>query len=552
MRLTIKRRLVATFTAIFVIWAIATVLALNKLRIANDRYLHAVNVSMQQMADTERLLKDELLLRSTIAEVLIDLPNAPVGHTATLSAEIDTIAQDVEATVAKIRASDLTPRQLAALTEFEELNALAKEQNGRVISLELSGDEIAAKRLFHEELSEIADNLILSIEELILITEEEAKQQAVETAEAYAFARLVLAGLFLAAVASASMVAFQLTRRISSGLAEAVQLARSIAEGDLRKTPQISGNDEVTDLLKAQNGMTQKLRDVVANVNHATRNVASGATQMASTSEELSKGATEQASSTEETSSAVEQMAANIKQTADNAAETERRAMESARDAQASGKAVLEAVEAMKTIASRIMIVQEIARQTDLLALNAAVEAARAGEHGRGFAVVAAEVRKLAERSQSAAAEISSLSDMTVRTATSAGEMLRNLVPNIESTSALVSEISIASRELATGAGQISSAVQQLDKVTQQNTSASEQLAASATELSGQADVLADAIEFFRVDNSPQDRVKSIRKEQQSPPRPVLIRDNVAPGGFSFDLDDPVDSLDQRFKRGVA
>lgn len=552
MRLTIKRRLVATFTAIFVIWAIATVLALNKLRIANDRYLHAVNVSMQQMADTERLLKDELLLRSTIAEVLIDLPNAPVGHTATLSAEIDTIAQDVEATVEKIRASDLTERQLAALTEFEELNALAKEQNGRVISLELSGDEIAAKRLFHEELSEIADNLILSIEELMLITEEEAKQQAVETAEAYGFARLVLAGLFLAAVASASMVAFQLTRRISSGLAEAVQLARSIAGGDLRKTPQISGNDEVTDLLKAQNEMTQKLRDVVANVSHATRNVASGATQMASTSEELSKGATEQASSTEETSSAVEQMAANIKQTADNAAETERRAMESARDAQASGKAVLEAVEAMKTIASRIMIVQEIARQTDLLALNAAVEAARAGEHGRGFAVVAAEVRKLAERSQSAAAEISSLSDMTVRTATSAGEMLRNLVPNIESTSALVTEISIASRELATGAGQISSAVQQLDKVTQQNTSASEQLAASATELSGQADVLADAIEFFRVDDSPQDRVKSTREEQQSLPRPVLIRDNVAPGGFSFDLDDPVDSLDQRFKRSVA
>lgn len=552
MRLTIKRRLVATFTAIFVIWAIATVLALNKLRIANDRYLHAVNVSMQQMADTERLLKDELLLRSTIAEVLIDLPNAPVGHTATLSAEIDTIAQDVEATVAKIRASDLTPRQLAALTEFEELNALAKEQNGRVISLELSGDEIAAKRLFHEELSEIADNLILSIEELMLITEEEAQQQALETAEAYAFARLVLAGLFLAAVASASMVAFQLTRRISRGLAEAVQLARSIAGGDLRKTPQISGNDEVTDLLKAQSEMTQRLRDVVANVNHATRNVASGATQMASTSEELSKGATEQASSTEETSSAVEQMAANIKQTADNAAETERRAMESARDAQASGKAVLEAVEAMKTIASRIMIVQEIARQTDLLALNAAVEAARAGEHGRGFAVVAAEVRKLAERSQSAAAEISSLSDMTVRTATSAGEMLRNLVPNIESTSALVTEISIASRELATGAGQISSAVQQLDKVTQQNTSASEQLAASATELSGQADVLADAIEFFRVDDSPQDRVKSTKKEQQSLPRPVLIRDNVAPGGFSFDLDDPVDSLDQRFKRNVA
>lgn len=552
MRLTIKRRLIATFSVIFVVWAIATVLALNKLRTANDRYLYAVDVSMGQMADVERLMKNKLLVRATIAEVLIGLPNAPSDHIPKLRSEIDAIVEDVEATIARIKPTDLSDTQRAELSRFEELHARAKQQNARALTLELSGDGDGANILFHGELAEITDGLITSMESMIGIIEEEARAQAIETAAAYEDARLQVGGLFVAAAIIASLAAFMLTRRISRSLHESVALARAVATGDLKKTPEISGNDEMTDLLKAQNEMTVRLREVVASVNNSTRNVASGATQMASTSEELSQGATEQASSTEETSSAIEQMAANIKQTAENATETERMALQSANDARDSGKAVAEAVEAMKTIANRIMVVQEIARQTDLLALNAAVEAARAGEHGRGFAVVASEVRKLAERSQSAATEISSLSEVTVRTATSAGDMLRGLVPNIETTSSLVTEISVAARELATGAGQISSAIQQLDKVTQENTSASEQLAASATELASQADALAEAMDFFQVDDLHQRGRIPAKIERHSAQAPELKPEGAKKPGFSFDLGHGEDEFDRRFKRSAA
>jgi methyl-accepting chemotaxis protein len=200
----------------------------------------------------------------------------------------------------------------------------------------------------------------------------------------------------------------------------------------------------------------------------------------------------------------MEQMAANIKQTADNAAQTEKMAHQSARDALASGEAVSKAVGAMQTIAEKITIVQEIARQTDLLALNAAVEAARAGEHGKGFAVVASEVRKLAERSQAAAAEISTLSSHTVKVAAEAGDMLTRLVPDIRKTSELVEEISAACREQTIGAEQINTAIQQLDTVTQQNAGASEEMSATSEELAAQAEQLQNTIAYFRTDDSIQ------------------------------------------------
>jgi methyl-accepting chemotaxis protein len=237
----------------------------------------------------------------------------------------------------------------------------------------------------------------------------------------------------------------------------------------------------------------------VADLSAAGGNVAAGSQQLSASSEEMSQGATEQAAAAEEASSAMEEMSANIRQNADNATQTERLALQSATDAKEGGKAVQDTVAAMKEISGKISIIEEIARQTNLLALNAAIEAARAGEHGKGFAVVASEVRKLAERSQFAAADIGKLSASSVQVAERAGDMLSRMVPDIQKTAELVQEISAACREQDQGAEQINKAIQQLDQVIQQNAMASEEMASTSEELSAQAEQLQGIVTFFSI-----------------------------------------------------
>ncbi|OBZ92604.1 chemotaxis protein [Pararhizobium polonicum] len=287
---------------------------------------------------------------------------------------------------------------------------------------------------------------------------------------------------------------------MTANLRNTANLADKVADGDLTVEPAPLSDKDTLGL--ALQRMVERLRGVVADALSASDNVSGGSQELSASSEQISQGATEQAASAEEASASMEEMAANIKQNADNAAQTEKIARQSAKDAEVSGEAVARAVSAMRTIAEKIGIVQEIARQTDLLALNAAVEAARAGEHGKGFAVVASEVRKLAERSQSAAAEIGQMSGDTVKAAAEAGDMLNRLVPDIRKTAELVSEISAACREQDIGASQINEAIQQLDKVTQQNAGASEQMSATSEELAAQAEELQASIAFFKVDGA--------------------------------------------------
>ncbi|MBJ6725474.1 HAMP domain-containing methyl-accepting chemotaxis protein [Geomesophilobacter sediminis] len=273
--------------------------------------------------------------------------------------------------------------------------------------------------------------------------------------------------------------------------------ATKVAQGDL--TVQLKVRSDEDDLMRSLSSMVEKLSEVVQEVKSAADNVAAGSQQMSSGAEELSQGATEQAASAEEASSAMEEMSANIRQNADNAIQTEKIAVQAATDAQEGGKAVAQTVHAMKEIAGKISIIEEIARQTNLLALNAAIEAARAGEHGKGFAVVASEVRKLAERSQKAAGEISELSSSSVEVAEQAGEMLTRMLPDIQRTAELVQEIAAASREQDTGAEQINKAIQQLDQVIQHNASSAEEMSSTAEELASQSEQLQATIGFFSV-----------------------------------------------------
>ncbi|ALG74805.1 chemotaxis protein [Azospirillum thiophilum] len=483
-----------------------------------------------------RMTTDWAQIRLTIRNALLVSDDA---STAAALKPLPDLIQKVNQQQDQIRKSLVTDEDIRAFSSFMEKYRSYTKYNDEVVSLALQNTEVKALGISVGDVQNIANKMAQISNELVSLAEKgmaDDKQQADAT---YAQIRMVTIAAVSLSLLIAIVAGAYIAISIARGLGKAVGLANAVAVGDLGQQVDVSSDDEIKDLVSALNGMTanlrttagiadeisrgnltvqakplsdldtlgmaletmlEKLRMVVTDASSAADNVAAGSQELSASSEELSQGATEQASAAEQASASMEEMAANIKQNAENATQTEKIARQSSKDAQASGEAVSRTVQAMQTIAEKISIVQEIARQTDLLALNAAVEAARAGEHGRGFAVVASEVRKLAERSQGAAAEISSLSTESTKIAQEAGQMLGRLVPDIRKTAELVEEISAACREQDIGAEQINQAIQQLDKVTQQNSSASEQMAATSEELSSMAAQLQETISYFVVE----------------------------------------------------
>jgi len=521
MRFTIKMKLGLSFGLITVLLVGASYLGISS--------LSNLKTSMDDV------ITGPLDRESTVKKVKIDFLNIARNEKNMILETDDTKLHEIDEALTKLRRdteSDIDHGEKIASEKGKVLYKVIrddweqfKQLDTKMRGLALAHKDTEAKTLSMGDLARINNEILDGADDVVALAEAEIKR-AVDDAELfYQSFRNVLIGVMVAALLIAIASATWIVISISTGLRRIAEATEAVANGDLTRMVEVHSDDEVKDVIEKVNLMVERLRNVIGNANAAAQNVSVGSQELSSTAEQVSQGATEQAAAAEEASASMEQMAANIKQNADNAAQTEKISKQSAMEAENSGNAVVKAVDAMRTIAEKIVVVQEIARQTDLLALNAAVEAARAGEHGKGFAVVASEVRKLAERSQTAATEISALSGETVKAAQTAGEMLSKLVPDIRRTAELVTEISAACREQDVGAAQINEAIQQLDTVTQQNAAASEQMSATSEELSAQSEELQSSIAYFRTgDNANVAKPKGPRASQRRAAAPLIQR----------------------------
>ncbi|MBF0146909.1 MAG: hypothetical protein HQL84_12445 [Magnetococcales bacterium] len=407
---------------------------------------------------------------------------------------VDSVHKVAAEMVKQVNASGISQKDKESMTAsinkyIASFDALVKESN-RITTIE-------------NAIQEKEQNVSKGVDERLEVLQKQGdsnRKKADETASQLKQWALVIAAITVLAVV---MLAYFLTTSIIQPIHQAVKATNRLVDGDLTISlnAQCTRDELCSQLLYGIQRLVFKLREVAVNVKTSAEGVATESDSLNEKGRLLSDGTQKQAASVEETSAAMEEMAGNLQQSMDNARQTEQTSTRVATNANESGEAVIKAVDAMKEIAGKISIIEEIARQTNLLALNAAIEAARAGEHGKGFAVVAAEVRKLAERSQTAAGEISQLSTSTVTVAEKARQMLHALLPEIRRTSSLVQEISTASVEQNSGIGQINNALQQLDHAIQDNATVASHVASAAESLAGKSEDLLVSIGFFKLPN---------------------------------------------------
>jgi len=498
----------------------------------------AIVFSLRQAAtmnDSTREIVEHRWISTVQANDIID--NVNVISIAMRNAVLVSSPEQVRGEIERIHEARKTIRgnleklDAAAKSDTERRSVQAvKDARGRYVGgqdtflrLAQEGKREEAIRFLTGELRTLQASYIDATNALVQEQGRQMEESGRHAAQRYEQMRSAMTMLGVAMVLLSIVLSFFITRSVTRPLNRAMDAANRIAEGDLSVVIEADSKDETGRLLAAMHDMQQNLTRIIQEVRSSADNLASASEQVSATSQSLSQSSNEQAASVEETSASIEQMSASIGQNAENARVTDSMASSAANEARDGGAAVKETVQAMRQIADRIGIIDDIAYQTNLLALNAAIEAARAGEHGKGFAVVAAEVRKLAERAQVAAQEISGVAGSSVGLAERAGRLLDSMVPTIGKTSDLVQEIAAASEEQSAGVAQVNVAMGQLSQLTQQNASASEELAATAEEMSAQAEQLQAAMDFFRMAGNSAARV-SERKPRKTPAKNKLAQ----------------------------
>lgn len=534
MSFNIRRRLVIGFFTIVLVGTVVSVAVLQLLTTSIQQLENVVTVSAAIERKGLELRYDMLVMSDAMRGYLID-PTSKQEFDRKREAD-----NEFQRDVADIRKLGPQGEILDDIDHAEKMDSevLNKLEDG-VLDLVSQNKEQDAKQKYITEYLPLRKQQEEIIDHMVTTTNKESSQAFEAARNRYATARtvtyaliafLVAVGIVLSLVISASIARpivrmsgsaqraakgdisdalefddrsdelGELSRSMNSMYAyfqSMVSVADRMAAGDL--TAKVEARSDADSFGIAFTKMMRKLVEVIGEVRSSASALSSAAGQVSSTAQTVSQGNSQQAAAVEETTANLEQMNASIAQNADNSRVTEEMAAKGARDAQESGAAVRETVEAMKLIAEKISIVEEIAYQTNLLALNAAIEAARAGEHGRGFAVVATEVRKLAERSQTSSREISGLASSSVRVADRSGALLGDLVPSIRRTAELVQDVAAASGEQASGVAQINQSLAQVDQVTQRNASAAEELAATAEEMAAQAEGLQQLVGFFDI-----------------------------------------------------